>query len=233
MFENLDLEMKTEETSAAHRRFSGMYLPNHFTGDAKTARALMNEYPFATLISTDADGMPSANHFPLLARTTSDGGLFLEGHMAKRNSQWQHFKASGNALAIFHGPHTYITPRWYSSGRDVPTWNYVAVHASGPVKLIEDAEGLVGLLQRLSEKFESSEPRPWNFELPPDLADSSVLASAIIGFEIKIENLETKLKLSQNRPEQDQHGVIAGLATRGDEMSLAIRNLMESNLRAP
>jgi transcriptional regulator len=204
-----------------------MYIPKHFTAPPGAALELINKYPFATVICSDADGLPLANHFPLLA-TLSGGAMLLEGHMAKQNSQWTHFQKGPKVLAIFHGPHTYITPQWYSGvgKRDVPTWNYVSVHVTGRVRLVEDFEGLTASLKKLSDHFEAGTKNPWTFELPANLADAQKLTSAIVGFEIEVEKIETKLKISQNRLPQDREGVIKGLESRTDEMSGEIRRLM-------
>ncbi|MBX3034904.1 MAG: FMN-binding negative transcriptional regulator [Bdellovibrionaceae bacterium] len=203
-----------------------MYLQKHFSGDAETAMDLMEQFPFATLISTDEKGTPFVNHIPILARTSPNGDLILEGHMARRNPQWHHFSHGSTALAVFHGPHTYITPKWYSSGRDVPTWNYAAVHAQGSVRLVDDFDGLIELLQRVTSKFESASPDPWSFELPSDLTAPHALTTAIVGFAIKVQTLEVKVKLSQNRPKEDRLGVIVGLAGRQDEMSQMVHQMM-------
>jgi transcriptional regulator len=161
----------------------------------------------------------------MMAERLPNGSIKLLGHLARRNPQWVHFRGNQSVLAIFNGPHSYITPSWYVSGRDVPTWNYAVVHASGPVKLIEDFDGLTDILKKMTARFESG-PRRWEFELPDDLTDASALTSAIVGFELLAEKIDAKFKLSQNRSKEDQQGVVEGLSERTDEMSRMVRSLM-------
>jgi transcriptional regulator len=205
-----------------------MYTPKAFIGSDEEGIALMRGFPFALLLSLDEHKEPSLSHLPLLTRVNPETGkVTLVGHMAKRNPQWRHFLAHPKAKAVFNGPHAYISPKWYVSGRDVPTWSYAACHVSGAVKLIEDFEGLVSLLKELSEFFEGSGEDAWSFFLPDDLADPRVLTSAIVGFEIEVESIETKMKFSQTRSVEDQNGVIAGLRAAGGGMNEAVAALME------
>jgi transcriptional regulator len=204
-----------------------MYLPKHFSvEDNSHAIRIGKENSFATVISFDKENEPFINHLPLIVENDGDG-LKLIGHMARRNPQWQHFMSGSKALVIFNGPHTYITPTWYVSGRDVPTWNYVVVHAQGKATAIEDFDRLTAILKKLTDKFERDNPQPWEFELPDDLLDARALTSAIVGFEIHVEKIEAKFKLSQNRSAEDKRGIIEGLSTRSDDMSRAIRLMME------
>lgn len=204
-----------------------MYLPKHFTAERAAAIKLMEDFPFATVISMDDLGQPFANHLPLLIECHEDD-IKIIGHMAKRNPQWTQFKRNHRALVTFHGPHAYVSPKWYVSGRDVPTWNYAAVHASGAVKLIEAFDDLKEILAKQSARFERDRPDPWEFELPDDLVSPAALTSAIIGFEIQVESLEGKFKLSQNRAKGDREGVMRGLGGQMDEMSLLVRAMMEN-----
>lgn len=208
-----------------------MYLPKHFeTSEAEKIWEIIEAYPFATVMSFDEENQPFFSHVPLLLKK-SKAGFSLVGHVAKRNPQWMHFKNNPKSKILIHGPHTYITPQWYLSGRDVPTWNYVAIHIDGSAKLIEDYDGLIGLLKALTEKFESGSSNPWEFELPDDLLTPETLCSAIVGFEITLEKIDAKFKLSQNRVNADKEGVIAGLSLRPDDMSKAIYQMMAENLR--
>lgn len=149
--------------------------------------------------------------------------------MAKRNPQWIHFKENPNATVIVQGPHTYITPKWYKSGRDVPTWNYAVAHLQGKVELIESFSEQIEVLKQLTYFFEKSNTKPWEFELPDDLLDEKALTSAIISFRFIIEKIDAKFKLSQNRSAEDKAGVIEGLNERTDEMSRAVRKMMIEN----
>lgn len=207
-----------------------MYLPKHFSvEDTSQAMRIAQEYPFATVISFDSANEPFINHLPLLVKN-DESGLRLVGHMARRNPQWQHFANGSKAVAVFNGPHSYITPSWYVSGRDVPTWNYVVVHAKGKVTAIEDFEGLVSILKKLTDRFERESGRPWSFELPDDLMEPKALTSAIVGFEIQVEKIEAKFKLSQNRSAEDKRGVIEGLSARTDDMSQQVLRMMKAHV---
>ncbi len=202
-----------------------MYVPPAFrVEDQDRAHALIDEFPFATLIAVE-DGRPSVNHLPLLLQRDPAGNPRLLGHMAKRNPQWRLFESGAKAFAVFHGPHAYVTPTWYEE-HDVPTWNYAVAHVEGTVRLVRDFKGLTRILGKLSGRFESKEKAPWRFYLPDDLNDEAKLTEAIVGFEIEDLRIEAKFKLNQNRSEADQAGVRAGLGQRTDEQSLKVREMM-------
>lgn len=200
-----------------------MYRPSYTEADGDKALDLMHAEPFATVITQDGSGAPCVSHLPLIVEPGQPPRLL--GHMARRNPQWEHMRDTGKALAIFHGPHTYITPRWYSK-HNVPTWNYAVVHVEGPVRLLETPKELARLLTLATARFEGTGPDAWRYSLPDDLKGEGVLTGAIIGFEITVERLDAKFKLSQNRNEIDRHAVIAGLEARGDEQSMGVMNLM-------
>jgi transcriptional regulator len=207
-----------------------MYLPKHFNEkDLNRIELLIKSYPFMTLISLDAETGPSINHLPLIVDSQVKDEIELLGHMSRSNPQWRIFQKNSKAVAIVNGPNTYITPTWYKSGRDVPTWNYAMVHLYGEVTLIEDFHSQVEVLKKITEYFERNEPSPWNFELPSDLNEEALLTQAIVSFKFKVERIEAKFKLSQNRKQEDKNGVIEGLALRSDEMSKAIQALMLEN----
>jgi transcriptional regulator len=202
-----------------------MYLPKYFEEPNQEALiTLMGANPFATLI-TVSDGEIFPNHLPLLTRAHEDGSVYLLGHMARVNPQWRHFKSGSKVTVIFHGPHTYITPSWYSEKLNVPTWNYAVVHAKGTVKLIEDAESLHSILEQTVNESEKYEIIPWKYELPTEYRQG--LMKAIVGFKITVSNLDGKFKLSQNRSEEDRAGVLSGLEARKDEMSQNVLKLMK------
>jgi transcriptional regulator len=204
-----------------------MYLPKHFdTKDNERILEIIDAYSFATVMSFDVENQPFFSHIPLVVKKTPSGFCLL-GHAAKRNPQWSHFQRNPKVKVIINGPHTYITQKWYRSARDVPTWNYVAIHIDGSAKLIEDFDGLVNLLIILTEKFEAGSQSPWEFELPDDLLTPDTLCSAIVGFEISVENIDAKFKLSQNRVDVDKVGIVEGLAQRHDDMSKAVLQLMK------
>ncbi len=209
-----------------------MYLPNYFSQhDEGRVRELIQKNGFATVLSYPKNEKPFINHLPVVFSSAPQEENTLIGHMAKRNPQWNHFREYPDCTMIFHGGHTYITPTWYKSGRDVPTWNYAVVHLQGKIELIETFEEQVDILKQLSKYFESPNKNPWIFELPEDLLDKSALTSAIISFKFSIENIDAKFKLSQNRPVEDRQGIIDGLSERSDEGSRAVRELMLQNER--
>ncbi len=149
--------------------------------------------------------------------------------MAANNPQAKHLLQSPKATLIFQGAHTYISPRWYRSGRDVPTWNYEVVHVSGKINLVSDFESLINILKKTSSFYEG--PQGWQFELPDDLVDPKILCRAIVGIELIPEKIEAKSKLGQNLSREDQFGVVEGLTQeRKDENSLLIQKKMAVRL---
>jgi len=155
---------------------------------------LMERNPFATVI-TVTDGNPFVSHLPLIPKKCGDQ-IVLIGHLARANPHWKLFPHS-QVLVIFHGPHTYITPTWYAEN-DVPTWNFSVVHAKGRVELIETFDGIMECLKELTAHTERHWPSGWDFFVPSDLTEET-LPKSIVGFQIKIDALDFKRKLSQNR----------------------------------
>jgi transcriptional regulator len=165
-----------------------------------------------------------ASHIPFLIERDGER-LHLHGHLARPNPQVSDLARGGEVLAIFHGPHAYISPNWYATGPSVPTWNYVDVHAYGTVQLVEDDKWLRRFLVRLSERHEARNPVAWRMQDLPDAYVETML-KGIIGFEIAVTRLEGKYKLSQNRPAADRPGVIAALESQTDPESHAVGRLM-------
>ncbi len=168
-------------------------------------------------MSNDA-GVPFASHIPLRyvtqaseAAEQSNGELrgVLQGHVARANPQWRHFREDQELLAIFHGPHHYISPTWYVHSPAVPTWNYAAVHVYGRPRIVDDAAAIRGLLQELVRTYEQKQESPWNGEIPDDYRDRMI--SAIVAFEIEITRVEAKFKLGQNREADDVSSVLKKL----------------------
>ena len=125
-----------------------LYLPKHFKeSDPERALALIRREPFATLIGIGPDGEPSINHLPLVPRMDSSGRCSLIGHMAAANPQASAIAENGKATAVFHGPHTYVTPTWYPSEGNVPTWNYAVVHVTGRLKWVREFRTLTMILR--------------------------------------------------------------------------------------
>lgn len=202
-----------------------MYLPEHFREtDPDRIAALIDAHPFGTLV-TAPDGAPFVSHLPfLLERTPGSPGRLL-GHMARANPQWEHLAADGKVLAVFQGPHAYVSPSWYASP-GVPTWNYAAVHVRGKARLIEAEPELEALVTQLTRVHESRMPVPWK----PDLAGErrAKLLGMIVGFEIEITDIQAKFKLSQNRPAEDRQRVIQALRESGSQVEAALVALMSA-----
>lgn len=199
-----------------------IYVPQAFREpDRDRLHALMREHAFATLVSPDAED-PCVTHLPLLLDAGAGPLGTLRGHVARGNPHGQRL-AGGRALAIFHGPHAYVSPSWYAEHPAVPTWNYAVVHASGPVRLIEDAQALDALVGELVHAYEDHRAAPWRMQLPADY--QARMREGIIGFELAIERLEGKYKLSQNRPASDRLRVAQALAA-GSAGDAAVAALM-------
>jgi transcriptional regulator len=204
-----------------------MYNPPHFTStDPTWLDWLAEHHPFGTLVSQVEDA-PFASHLPVLYKRT-DGEVTLTGHWARPNPQWREIETQ-RALFLFQGPHAYISPRWYAdTPKQVPTWNYVAAHVYGTIRLIQEGPELEHIVVSLAEKFESGATTPWS------LADSDPANRArlrgIVGFELRSTSVQVKLKLNQNHPVANVAGVIAGLRDTGSEEAAAVAALMQKEL---
>lgn len=204
-----------------------MYTPAHFAEtDLGILHAAMEAYSFASLIF-EHEGKITASHLPLLLRRQAGDRGTLVGHMAKANEQWE-LAAGKEVLAIFSGPHTYISPTWYQEEKTVPTWNYVAVHAYGNLELISDSEEKLDILRQTVDIYERNMPSPWPMPEPGEFL--SRLADQIVAFQIPLRCLEGKWKLNQNHPLARRQRVIAALQSRPDEASREIAGLMEERL---
>jgi len=191
-----------------------MYVPPAFKDDdIESIRATIRIARLANLVTATADG-PVATPLPLfLDETEGDHGV-LYGHMAKANPQWR-LEPLGDALAIFAGPEAYVTPSWYATkqetGKVVPTWNYIAVHAYGPVEFFHESERLLEAVTRLTNRQEKPRAEPWAVsDAPADFIAAQLCG--IVGVRIPVARFEGKRKMSQNRPEADRIRVAAGLA---------------------
>jgi transcriptional regulator len=203
-----------------------VYLPSVFCeARPEVLIAHIERHDFGMLISRGEGGI-EASHIPFLVEGGTEGAaLILKGHLARANPQVAHLAAGGEVLAIFAGPHAYVSPTWYRAGPSVPTWNYADVHAYGTARLIAEEAALRRLLQRLSERHEQGNPVPWRMEDQP--ADYlAMMLKGIVGFEIAVTRLEGKFKLSQNRPAADRPRIVAALEGRGDDEARAVARLM-------
>ena len=195
-----------------------MYVPAHFAAAEQDVTALLHSHGAADLVTCTADGM-LATMLPLLYRPDAGEHGALYGHVARNNDQWR-TPVIGEALAIVRGPDAYISPSWYASkrehGRVVPTWNYLTAHVYGRLIVHDDPAWVEDLVRGLTGKHEG--PGGWRVDDAPRQYVAGQLR-AIVGLELAITRIEAKAKLSQNRPEADIAGVIAGLTARGDQPS--------------
>ena len=187
-----------------------VYVPAHFTASDRAAIArLVHDHPFATLI-TPAAPEPHVTHLPLLHVADCEPHGTLLGHFARANPHWRHL-AQGEAIAVFHGPHAYVSPSWYAEPEAaVPTWNYAVVHAHGPVSLARDDAETRAVLDLMIHRFESGRAAPWTIGLTG--ARLAAMVGAIVGFRLKVKRIEAKFKMSQNRSAEDRERVADALA---------------------
>jgi transcriptional regulator len=203
-----------------------MYIPKQFQiTDTAWCHALMRAQSFAAMITADDAGVPFATHLPILVDPARGPLGTLRGHVARANPHWRYLSAGRPTLVIFAGAHAYVSPSWYATHPSVPTWNYVAVHATGTGALVEDPEPVKTLLADLVRTYESSGPAAWSLEgLPADYLAG--MQRGIVAFEIPIERLEGKAKLSQNRDAVDQARTREALAAADDPLARAVAALM-------
>lgn len=207
-----------------------MYIPTSFhESDQAKLFDFIERNTFGLLVSRVADE-PFATHLPLLLDRSRGPHGNLIGHLAKANAQWQ--DADGQTvLAVFSGPHVYVSPSWYEAENVVPTWNYVAAHVYGVFRVIPDRDGLAKVLRDFVAQYESSRPRPWTFDPASDFAEK--MMKTIVGFRIEITRIEGKWKLNQNRPAEQRARVVSALRRFTDENSRAVADLMEQDLGRP
>lgn len=191
-----------------------MYSLSYFKEqDLERVKAFMRAHPFVVLCGADEQAKPAATQVPVFI-DEHDGGIFLSGHLMKNTDHHRSFVANPNVLALFTGPHTYVSASWYSDPRQASTWNYITVHARGSIRFL-DHEALMAILRRTTDHFENNPASPANFdELPVDYVEK--LAKAIVAFEIRVEELENVFKLSQNRDDISHKNIIDHLSL-GDE----------------
>jgi len=201
-----------------------MYLPSHFEETRSDAlQALVRSHPLGTLITQDRHGALQADPIPFLLDPDPAPHGTLRGHVARANPLWRETRTEVDALVVFHGAQSYISPNWYPSkaehGKAVPTWNYIVVQARGRLRAIEDRAWLRAFVTRLTECHEARQTKPWHVsDAPADYLEA--MLGAIVGIEIELGSLVGKWKVSQNRDAADRAGVIGGLtalAARDDD----------------
>jgi transcriptional regulator len=202
-----------------------MYQPDHFrVDDVAAMHGLMRARPFVTLVSGGETGL-YASHMPTVLKNGEPYGT-IEFHLSRANPHWKYLAECDEALMIFQGPESYITPNWYASKAEhqkvVPTWNYATVHAYGRPEVMQDAGWLRSHVAELSAQQERSEPRPWELTDAPERY-IDVMLRGIVGFRFAIIRLEGKWKMSQNREMRDREGVVRGLEKRraGEDLEVA------------
>lgn len=202
-----------------------MYVPKHFNVDEfSTLTNYIKESSFASLV-TSVEGVPYATHLPM--SFDPDAGEFgtLYAHVARANDHWKYFDRAEDSLAIFTGIHAYISPNWMAAKNAVPTWNYIAVHAYGRPKIIENPDAVLALLGRLTNTYESDATGNWT----ADKMDQKVLhrlLKAIVAFEFPVSRLEGKRKMSQNKGTEAQKSAADGLGKLTDPGSVAVAKNM-------
>lgn len=201
-----------------------MYIPPHFAEHRpEVLHAAMRRTGLANLVTCGPDGL-MASPLPLMLDAAEGPHGTLYGHLARANPQWRQ-PPSHDALAIFMGPDAYVSPSWYETkrqtGKVVPTWNYITVHASGPITWFEDAADLLDVVTRLTKLHEDPRPTPWAVsDAPPDFVRAQL--KGIVGFRLPIHTLQGKWKLSQNRPLLDRAGVVQGMQADNEPMAALI-----------
>ena len=206
-----------------------MYLPKHFEETrVEVLHGLVRAHPLGALVTLGAGGL-EANHIPF--EIDPDPAPFgtLRGHVARANPVWRELSRGADALAIFQGAATYVSPSWYPAkqegGKVVPTWNYAVVHAYGPLRAVDDPAWLRAFVERLTNRHESGRTAPWHVtDAPADYVDKMV--TAIVGIELPVTRLLGKWKTSQNRPARDRAGVVAGLEQDGGDAARAMAGLV-------
>jgi transcriptional regulator len=206
-----------------------MYVPPHFAEtDPARLHGFIERHSFGLLVS-DVGGEPFATHLPFLLDRSAGPHGTLVGHLARTNPHWREL-AGRTALAVFSGPHAYISPSWYEAEHVVPTWNYAAVHATGPVELVEDRDALLAIVGRMVAVYEAGMSRPWTLDTDGPFVDR--MLGQIVGFRLRVERLEGKWKMSQNHPAGRREKVIRALEARGGADAVEVAGMIRATLPA-
>lgn len=200
-----------------------MYVPSHFSFTERAEIvSFMRRFNFAAVVS-QVEGEPFATHLPFIVEERGEE-IWLQAHFAKANPQWRNLEGQ-MALVMFWEPHAYISPSLYSKELNVPTWNYAAVHAYGRAKLIHDEAAMFDLLEKQIQTYEAAYFEQWS-RLPQDYKNA--MLKGIVAFEMRVEKLEAKWKLSQNKPAQDRANVMAHLLESEDGTAREIGQMMQA-----
>lgn len=203
-----------------------MYIPAKYRNeDLSEVRDFITHNSFAILVN-QVDGKPWATHTPLELETDEKGRDILVGHIARANPQWKSFKEDEEVLCIFNGPHSYISPSWYKD-EEVPTWNYIAVHVYGQLIVMTESE-VLAWLHGLVGHYEKNEKAPVSLE---NMSPSTLRqVKGVVGFRIKINQIQAAYKLSQGR-EEDHSRIIEELGQRKDPLSREVSKAMQHHLK--
>lgn len=202
-----------------------MYIPSYYKeNDQQKLTGFMEAHNFA-LLTTCANNVPIATHLPFIIEKREDK-IFLVSHMARANPQWQTFNEN-DVLIVFQGPHGYVSPSHYEKQQNVPTWNYIAVHAYGKAKLIDDPNDVYNLMERTIHNFEKEFFAQWK-DLSPEYING--MLKAIVAFEIEITKLDGKFKLSQNKTKKEQENIIDSFEKSDDSVRKELAEEMKKKL---
>jgi transcriptional regulator len=203
-----------------------MYIPNsNLVTDTEEIVAFMKRFSFAAII-TSKNNYPTATHLPFIVSTRNDK-IMLTAHFARANEHWKEIE-NNTALVIFSEPHAYISPKHYDNPASVPTWNYIAVHAYGNGKLIADTEEVYAILEKTIGTYEADYKQQWD-NLPMDYKRK--MLKGIVAFEIGVDDLQAKKKLSQNKTPAEQQSIIEELSNSENDNERGIAYYMQENLR--
>jgi transcriptional regulator len=204
-----------------------MFIPDIYKNEnQEEIHTFLHENSFGILIN-QTEGKLTATHIPLELDTNTEGTPILQGHLSKENLQWKGFSENDQVLAIFSGPHSYISPSWYDH-ENVPTWNYVAVHVYGKIKIIE-GDAVIASLKKLVDKYEAIAVNPIQIE---DLSQKTMMQTrGIVAFEIEITEIQATKKLSQNRDDKNYKNIISELEKTGEQQSIILAKEMKKCLR--
>jgi transcriptional regulator len=205
-----------------------MYIPKHFEqNDRQKSIAFMQRYHFAVLVSVK-NTIPAATHLPFVIEER-DNEIVLVSHLSRENNQWKTFEGA-EVLVIFSEPHAYISPSLYEVAENVPTWNYVAVHAYGTARILSSPEEQIGLLEKMMTSFDAAYLDQWK-TLDPSYKEN--LRKGIVAFEIVVNRLQGKEKLSQNKTVAERVNIVKHLEESEDTLKAGLAKLMKDNSDSP
>ncbi|WP_230530690.1 FMN-binding negative transcriptional regulator [Microvirga roseola] len=213
-----------------------MYQPPHFREDRlEVQHDLIRAHPLGLLVTVGSTGL-AANPIPFVLDSSASPLGTLKAHLSRANAQWRDFDSAQEALVVFQGVETYITPSWYEAKREhgkvVPTWNYAIVQARGRLRVIDDPAWILRQVTTMTAGQEAVQPTPWAVSDAPDAFVAAQL-KGIVGVEIEIARIEGKWKVSQNRSEADRQGVSAGLRLLDDDAARQMADLVEAKGAVP